>query len=536
MGNYEYEPIKKLKENNKKKMFFMFLTMFMFLGISLATLYFVYRYNDERENTIVSGLVDIDFQEKGASINLENTVPMTDEAGKKNDPYVFTVENISKIPVNLKIGIEIGENTIDLSAIRYALYINNEEVKVDNLENLDSENNFHIIEQFASGAKIEVKLVFWIDYYYEKAGGTFSGKIRVEGEQYDIIYEKEIQYGTGTDVVKDTLVSNITDTCIETGFNGGLVAINTEGTLYQEGSGQEIREYRYVGPEVDNYIYFNCQDGKEQNGDNCEIWRILGIFKDESGAEHLKIVRDNILTDDMFPEAYIVSGTTYHINYTSGDEVYWNNKTIISSDTRNNDWTTGGLQYWLNAGSDKETKLASDGYMSYLSQNAKSMIENTKYYLGNFYYGTKAISGYEKERGNVSCSESCIGGDIWEGNQATWNGNIALMYPSDYGYTANSCNWNTPLSSYYPDSIKSTSWLYQTANYSNTEWLLSPSFTYSGSIYYSGQVAIWTTGVVGFSFVSNTSEVRPSLNLISGTKIVEGDGTVDRPYQLKSGQ
>ena len=119
MGNYEYEPIKKLKENNKKKMFFMFLTIFMFLGISLATIYFVYRYNDERENTITSGLVDIDFQEKGANINLENTVPMTDETGKKNDPYIFTVENTSKIPVNLKIGIEIGTNTIDLSAIKY---------------------------------------------------------------------------------------------------------------------------------------------------------------------------------------------------------------------------------------------------------------------------------------------------------------------------------------------------------------------------------------------------------------------------------
>ena len=27
MGNYEYEPIKKLRENNKKKMVFMFLML-----------------------------------------------------------------------------------------------------------------------------------------------------------------------------------------------------------------------------------------------------------------------------------------------------------------------------------------------------------------------------------------------------------------------------------------------------------------------------------------------------------------------------
>ena len=393
MGNYEYEPIKKLKENNKKKMFFMFLTIFMFLGISLATIYFVYRFNDERENTITSGLVDIDFKEQGASINLQNTVPMTDEAGKKNDPYVFTVENISKIPINLKIGIEIGTNTIDLSAIRYALYLNNEEVKVDNLENLDSENNLYIKKQFEAGAKIEVKLVFWIDYYYETGGGSFSGTITVEGEQYDIIYEE-----TGAETIKGTVVSNVTDTCTDQSFNGGLVAINTKGTLYNKNNGDIIREYRYIGEEVKNYIYFNCQDGKEQNGDNCEVWRIIGVFKDEAGEEHLKIVKNNVLTGDMFPTTFIVNGTTYKIQSTSsGNYAYWNN-----DGKYNNNWPIAGIQYWLNAGSAKETKTASDGYMSYLSKNAKSMIEKTKYYLGNVNSNKDTLLNYSYERGNTS--------------------------------------------------------------------------------------------------------------------------------------
>ncbi len=523
MGNYEYEPIKKLKENNKKKMFFMFLTIFMFLGISLATIYFVYRFNDTRENTITSGLVDIDFKEQSPSIDLQKTVPMADEIGKQNEPYIFTVENISKIPLRLKIGIDILNSTIDLSAIRYALYIDNEEIKVDNLGNLDSENNFHIIEQFASGAKIEAKLVFWIDYYYEKAGGTFSGKIRVEGEQYDIIYKET----TGSDTIKETVVSNVTDTCTEPNFNGGLVAINTEGKLYQEGNKETIREYRYIGPEVNNYIYFNCQDGKEQNGDNCEIWRILGIFKDESGAEHIKIVRNEILSG-IFPETFEVEGTTYNIKV-NADTARWNYST---SGTYNNDWATGGLQYWLNAGSDKETKLASDGYMSYLSKNAKNMIEETKYYLGNFnsVYDT-AISSYTHERGNISCNESCNGGDIWEGNQTEWNGNIALMYPSDIGYTASSCKWNTTLYNYSTNNIPSTSWLYQTANHNSNEWLLSPA---SNS---SGQVTFWfKSGIVADNTISGISGVRPSLNLISGATIVDGEGTVDSPYQLNSGQ
>ncbi len=486
MGNYEYEPIKKLKENNKKKMFFMFLTIFMFLGISLATIYFVYRFNDERENTITSGLVDIDFKELSPSINLQNTVPMADEIGKQNDPYIFTVENISKIPLRLKIGIDILNSTIDLSAIRYALYIDNEEIKVDNLGNLDSENNFHIIEQFASGAKIEAKLVFWIDYYYEKAGGTFSGKIRVEGEQYDIIYE-----GQATDTIKEKVVSNITDTCTEPGFNGGLVAINTDGTLYQENSEQEIREYRYVGPEVNNYIYFNCQDGKEQNGDNCEVWRILGIFKDESGAEHIKIVKNEISNRSVW-------------------------------DRSSNDWTTALLKNNLNT-----------EYYENLSMTAKSMIEESKYYLGNF-DGTKStITNYTYERGNAICTPSadalyndrkCNGGDIWEGNKAEWNGNIALMYPSDYGYTVNSCNWTTALSQY--SSISDTSW-FKTANTIH-EWLLSPFSEYFSGVAFMFDNFVNWNNVIG----SIAYGVRPCLYLISDVKIIDGDGTVDRPYQL----
>ncbi len=189
MKNYEYVPIKKKKVSNTNNIFFLILTIIMFLGISLATVYFVYRYNDERENSMTSGLISLDFKEQSANINLENTVPMTDEAGKQNTPYRFTIENTSKIPLNVKIGLEISNNTIDLSAIKYALYIDNIETKVDNLGNLEADKILYEENAFPKGRRIEVKLVFWIDYYYENSGETFVGKIQVTGEQYDIIYD-----------------------------------------------------------------------------------------------------------------------------------------------------------------------------------------------------------------------------------------------------------------------------------------------------------------------------------------------------------
>ncbi len=360
--------------------------------------------------------------------------------------------------------------------------------------------------------------------------------------------------GPASDVVKDTLISNVTDTCTEPEFNGGLVAINQDGTLYQEGSGQEIREYRYVGPNVNNYIYFNCQDGKEQNEENCEIWRILGIFKDESGAEHIKIVRNETLKGDIMPSNFSAeNGTEYKIRYSSTDNAYWY---YTTRSQYKNDWATGGLQYWLNAGSDKETKEPSDGYMSYLSKNAKSMIENTKYYLGTFSDSSiscNSASGasysptgtlldvYKNERTTTEIytqEETAYcerfdtfpntferkGGKIWPDNSATWSGYISLMYPSDEKYTENSCNWAKIVTDY---TGASSSWLQTTANHSTDEWLLSPSSFYSSS------VARWyTTGYVDDNYVYHYGAVRPSLNLKSNINIIGGDGSKLKPFIL----
>ena len=93
-----------------------------------------------------------------------------------------------------------------------------------------------------------------------------------------------------TDTIKSKVVAYADAS--KSDFGGGLVAVNTNGTLYNETAGnQTIREYRYSGLNVDNYIYYNCKDNNVQNSTNCEVWRIIGIFKDADGNEHLKIVK-----------------------------------------------------------------------------------------------------------------------------------------------------------------------------------------------------------------------------------------------------
>ena len=328
-----------------------------------------------------------------------------------------------------------------------------------------------------------------------------------------------------TIVIKNTL-----------GSTGGVIGVTNDNEEVKKES-SKIREYRYSGTEVNNYIYYNCKEGEEQSAGNCEVWRIIGVFKDEEGSEYLKIVKNNVLTSDMFPATFSANGTIYKIQYSTGlDSVYWNNikGNINGTTTDKNDWATGGLQYWLNTGFDKETKKTEDGYMSYLSKNAKDMIKNTKYYLGMIdsgISGDNARSAYTHERAVESCNNNIgstitTGCRVWSGNKATWMGYIALLYPSDYGFSVNSSYWKTNLYN-YNSSAKNTSWLQQ-SNHNDEEWLLSSS---SDSSY---RVISWMKdGNLYMYNIFSINETRPCLYLKSDVRILEDTtGEENNPYQL----
>ncbi len=298
-------------------------------------------------------------------------------------------------------------------------------------------------------------------------------------------------------------------------------------------STEECPEYRYVGKSVNNYVYFNCEPNQEQNSKNCEMWRIVGIFKDELEGEHLKIVKDEVLKANDFPTEYTKDTVTYKIRGSSGDTAYWNNKSGY-----NNDWATAGLQYWLN----DET---GEGYLSKLTEEAKGMIATTKYYLGSVSsYNSKKdtpITAYQHERAVEGCDggkgpstnstsstvESNTSCRVWANNSATWTGKVGLLYPSDYGFSADSSNWTKVLYDY--ETPSQTSWL-QSANHSSFEWLLSPSS------YNSDSASYWyTAGCVLYNYVySVSSGVRPVLNLESRVGITGGAGTESNPYQLEN--
>ena len=164
------------------------------------------------------------------------------------------------------------------------------------------------------------------------------------------------------------------------------------------------------------------------------------------------------------------------------------------------------------------------------------------YYLGNVgVYNTEqdtTIAAYTNERKSTVCgsgitynthTNNCY---IWYGNKATWNGNVALLYPSDYGYSASSTYWSGTNLYNYDVVAYNTSWMQTTANHSKYEWFLSPSsFGIKGT-------ASWSlTGAVGDYYYIyggyGTYAVRPCLNLLSTAPIdANHQGTEADPYVL----
>lgn len=258
---------------------------------------------------------------------------------------------------------------------------------------------------------------------------------------------------------------------------------------------------RYYGSNPNNYIYFNCSDYRKQNSNTCELWRIIGVFDGK-----VKIIRNesigNLAWDQDKNDSS--SSTTYDNNWsTSTLQKLLNNKYY-------NGDTTGTVTYYsgISGGTTSSLNMTSIGLKNDASRN---MISNVTWNLGGNYNGEEINiysyleKIYKYERGtNVS-----------SGVPTTWEGKIALIYPSDFGYAVN-------LSS----KSSSNNWLFNSTN----QWTLTPGLN----------SMVWNVSSGGdagsTSFYSyNALSVRPTLFLDSGVLLEMGTGTSSNPYRISGG-
>lgn len=254
---------------------------------------------------------------------------------------------------------------------------------------------------------------------------------------------------------------------------------------------------RYIGANPNNYVYFNCDDYNNPSNSTCELWRIIGVFNENShGVSGEKLVK--------------------LIRASSIGRMAWD------SDNTNN-WSTASLQTTLNgdylngSGSYASTGIKND--------TTRNMIANATWKLGGTASYTSSSNFYGYERGTT----------VYNGRPTTWQGKIALMYPSDYGYATSggtttnrdAClaqaldNWD---SSSYSD-CKNNDWIFN----NDYPWTLTPLSGYSNYVF-----LVYGTGDVDRRIADYSGVIRPSVYLTSNVGISGGDGTMNNPYILKA--
>ncbi len=325
-------------------------------------------------------------------------------------------------------------------------------------------------------------------------GGLADSEILLSNGNMAVILNKDLPLSKLTKVLKD----NAIDTTLPDDFTGGLVAINKNGELAKS---NDINEYRYSGQEVDNYIKFNN-----------ELWRIVGIFKDENTdglvSEYVKIVRDEVLSNDSLPENYVIDDVNYKLKGTTS--AYWNRFEEEEEFVGNTDFVKSSIGNYLNTEQDKG-QIPTLGYLNSIDIKSKIMLCKTTYYLGDVSnLSTNAFNLYKAER-NVTSNE-------------IYSTNVGLLYPSDLVYSLNIANWELKVSDLEESQIK-TSWLYN-AYMKSMPWLITKNV--DNKVFYLNSTGAITSGVVN----EHQSTILPVLTLDDNTLVNGGEGTKTNPYIL----
>ena len=270
------------------------------------------------------------------------------------------------------------------------------------------------------------------------------------------------------------------------------------------------KNLRYVGASPKNYLKFNG-----------ETWRIIGVFNnittiDKEGNEKkeslVKIVRNDSLGDYSWDSSSSDTNDGTGINEWSQADLM----TELNTDYINTSLTSG-TTLWFNGYNN--AKNGSYDYEKNIKSGSIDKVAKVRWNLGG--YNTSSVSAlnmYNYERGTMHVSNPLDG--ITRTN--TWDGKIALMYPSDYGYASTDTECRSKLSS---TNCKNENWLFNSAY----QWTLSPNSGNEISVF-----RVYPDGDVNSFDASDTLGVRPALFLKSDVVRAGGTGeSVENAYTLE---
>ena len=270
------------------------------------------------------------------------------------------------------------------------------------------------------------------------------------------------------------------------------------------------KNLRYVGASPKNYLKFND-----------EIWRIIGVFNnittiDEQEHEKteslVKIVKNDSLGSYSWDSSESSINGGYGINEWSQADLM----TELNTDYINPN-PASETTLWFNG--DNNSKNGTYDYSKNIKSNSIDKVAKVRWNLGGYNTpSASALNMYNAERGTLHVINPSDG--ITRTN--TWDGKIALIYPSDYGYASTNEACRNVLDA---SNCKNENWLFNSAD----QCTLSP---FSDNAY-----SVFDVSSGGFFYVgdaSGASGVRPVLFLKSDVVIAGGTGeSIENAYTLE---
>ena len=301
--------------------------------------------------------------------------------------------------------------------------------------------------------------------------------------------------------------------------------------------GTSDNNLRYIGANPNNYV---SVDG--------ELWRIIGVMNnidDGTGKKEtrIKLVKNESIGEYSWDSSDSSVNSGYGINEWSqadlmkllndgyenenvNNSLYWNNQSGACYDAQLNDSTL------------------CDFTISGIKKELKQLIANAVWNTGSngsqfSWNDLDSYDFYQMERSSNTgkiCTSGIFCTNDTVARTTTWTGKIALIYPSDYGYSttgqdnisAGMCR-RTLLSDGYYDKYSpcyENSWIYLLGG----KWFLTPlaKGDRADAVYFENN----ENGTVHIGTAAASVGVFPTVYLKANVKVVSGGGTHENPYYL----
>ena len=501
---------------NKSKFIIIISIFVILIGLLSTFAYFTWKSTNNDISFTVSGVtVELNDGKDITGANLMPTLKYT-STGNINKPIKIRLKEETPDTVTVNINLKI--NTIDTglkdASFKYTLVSGNTIIKEGNFSS--ATNNSTITLATLTNTSTTNKLTTTTSTYnlYIWIDGTMDNPSTMMNKSFD--FSLDI---TGTNSSMERLIPTAVEVIEGLNDNGsgdsGVYKVTHDAIASgNSATGSEIpavTDYRYYGPSPNNYI---CLDMEGQS--TCpdkHLYRIIGsIYEENAGQNLIKVIKATPLTDgttSAFSWDYTSSGSYSNI---------WSTTTSGTSSGSTSMQLLNGI--WLTRGSgsyyNNSTTATTVNFTNYgPSDKAQSLINTiSRYYLGG-YSDTrlKTPDIYLAERGTTTSS----------GNSKYWDGKIALMYPSDYGYAAGNTCVTGKAPYYYIGECRNKDWLYRA---SSTEWTITPNPSGAST------VLRVTVGNTAHDNSNNPAGWRPVFYLKSTVTITSGEGTSASPYIL----